>query len=234
MLPPQRLVLRFLVFVVVLGGGFAAMRWGPLAPYLTLDQASELLEFLSSQSGAPAIFVGGASFLMAFGLPASLTILVGGAVFGVLQGGVLSLLSLVVGALLSFALARWLAHDFVAHILGPRTKLVERLVGNHSFWGLVRLRFIPLPFPVINYGMALAGVNFGIFLLTTAVGVIPAVSVMSYFSASIVNAAEAERGEALLRVSLALLAMFALSLAPTLVKKLRARRERLRPPAHRS
>ena len=71
MLPSQRLFLRFLVFVAVLGGGFAAMRWGPLAPYLNLNQVSELLEFLRPQRGAPAIFVGGASFLMAFGMPAS-------------------------------------------------------------------------------------------------------------------------------------------------------------------
>ena len=234
MLPPRRLVLRFLVFILVLGGGFAALRWGPLAPYLDLDQVSKLLDLLGSQRGAPAIFVGVSSFLMAFGLPASLTILVGGAAFGVFQGAPLSVASLVLGALFSYVLARWLARDFVVHVLGQRTKVVERLVGNHSFWGLVRLRFIPLPFPVINYGMALAGVDFGLFFLSTAVGIIPVVSVMSYFAASIVNAAEAERSDALLRVSFALLAMFALSFAPNIVKTWKARRERPRPPADRS
>ena len=234
MLPSQRLLLRFLVFVLVLGAGFSAMRWGPLAPYLNLSQVSNLLEILRSQKASPVIYVSGSTLLSAFGLPASLTILVGAAVFGAFQGGVLALASLVGGAVLSYVLARWLARDFVAHVLGPRTKVVERLVGNRNFWALLRLRFIPVPFPVINYGIALAGVDFGPFLLTTAFGCVPAVAVLSYFSASIVNAADAERSEALLRVSLALLAMFILSMAPTLVKGWKARRVRLRPPAGRS
>lgn len=231
--PPSR-ALRFGLFVVVVGTGFALLRWGPLAPYLEEGRLIERLLELRSRPGAPLIYLAATAVATAFGLPGSIPVLAGGAVFGIALGGPLALIGLVCGAALSYALARWLAHDFVAHLLGRRAETVERLLDNHGFWSLARLRLAPVPFPLLNYALALSGIRFGIFLLSAAVGMIPSVGLMAYFSATIVTAAEAERGGALLSLTLALLALFILSFLPNLLKLWQSRRGRPRPPVDRS
>ena len=225
---------RFALFVLIVGGGFALVRFGPLAPYFDPARLTEILDLLRSLRGASVIFVIATSVLVTFGLPATIPVLVGGAVFGVVLGGVLSLSGLVLASVLSFALTRWLARDFVEQLLGERAQIVERLLDNHGFWALARLRLVPLPVVIINYGVALAGVRFGVYLLSSAVGMIPGVALMTYFSASIVTAADAQRNEALTNLVLALLAVFTLSLFPTALKAWQNRRARLRPPADRS
>jgi uncharacterized membrane protein YdjX (TVP38/TMEM64 family) len=80
---------------------------------------------------------------------------------------------------------------------------------------------------VVNYGAALAGVSAGLFLLTTAIGLLPANLVFTYFAAALVDAVGGERAGILLQMAFAVAALLALSFLPNLlVGRQRRRRSR--------
>ena len=54
------------------------------------------------------------------------------------------------------------------------------------------MRFLPIPFAVISYGAALAGVKASRFLITSALGLIPATVIHTYFGTRLIL--EGDRG----------------------------------------
>ena len=175
------------------------------------------------QPSAPLLFVAAGALLPCFGLPASLIIFAGGAVFGTVRGALLSFAGLYAGAILSYVLARTLAHDLVVHLLGKRLAPVERLLERHGFWAMVRLRLIPIPYALVNYSAGLVGVSPRTFTLATLIGLAPAVFVFSYFSSALVTAAEGERGETVRNLGVATVLFLGLSFLPAILKAWRRR-----------
>jgi uncharacterized membrane protein YdjX (TVP38/TMEM64 family) len=97
------------------------------------------------------------------------------------------------GALVSFWLARALGRDFVLQITGDRFRRAERFTDRHGFWPLVQTRFLPLPFAVVNFGAALAGVSPGLFTASAVVGIVPSTVLHTFFISSIMFAHGSER-----------------------------------------
>lgn len=221
---PRRVLLRFALFLALLAAAFAAFRWTPLAGYLDRQVLTELFADLRQTWWSPVVLV--VIYLVAcpLGLPVSPLIFAGGAVFGAGWGALWNYLGTFLGAAVSYALALGLGRDFIRHLAHGRLQRVERALARQSFWSLVRVRFIPIPFPVVNFGAALAGVPPGRFLSSTAVGLLPTVSVYSYLAATLLRAAAGERGAALGEASLALALLFALSFLPRWIAGRRRRR----------
>ena len=230
---------RFLILLGLVVGGFLVLRATPISRYLTVDELSALLETMRQQPGAPLLFVLGGALLPSLGLPASLIIFCGGAVFGTLYGGLLSFVGLYAGAIVCYLLARTLARDLVVHLLGRRLAPVERLLERRGFWTIVRLRFVPIPYALINYGAGLLGVSPRTFALATVIGLAPVIFVLSYFSSALVAAAEGERAETLWNLGAASALLLGLSFLPAIFKAWRRRAHRdsaqapTRPPADR-
>jgi len=228
---PRWALARFLLFLLLLAAGFVLLRYTPLGArlnsFLDQDRLEAVRASLRSHWWTAPALLGLYAVLAPLGAPVSPLMLAGGAIFGVLWGSVLNFLGTFVGGALSFYLARWLGRDFVAHLVGERLRRVERLVARRGFWPLVRIRFVPIPFPVVNYGAALAGVPAGLFLLTTGLGLIPANIVFTYLSASLVDAVAGDRAEIILRVALAIAGLLALSFLPNVLGG-RQRRKRYR------
>ncbi len=228
---PPWAVGRFVLFLLLLASGFLILRYTPLGSRLNAFLDQDRLEAVRASLRAhwwtaPAL-LGLYSVLAPLGAPVSPLMLAGGAIFGVLWGSVLNFLGTFIGGALSFYLARWLGRDFVAHLVGERLRRVERLVARRGFWPLVRIRFLPIPFPVVNYGAALAGVPAALFLLTTGLGLIPANIVFTYLSASLVDAVEGDRAGIILRVALSVAGLLVLSFLPNVLVG-RQRRKRYR------
>ena len=120
-------------------------------------------------------------------------LVVAGAAFGALHGTVYNLTGLFIGAATSFWTARLLGRDFIIRIAGKRLRRAERYLAREGFWPLVQTRFLPLPFPVTNFGAALAGVRFPLFISASFVGLLPATAVQSYFFAEIIEGHGKER-----------------------------------------
>jgi uncharacterized membrane protein YdjX (TVP38/TMEM64 family) len=101
------------------------------------------------------------------------------------------------------------------------------MVSRQGFWALVRVRLLPLPFALVNYGMAFANVRLPAFLASTALGLVPTTVLYTWIAAVLAHAAADDRGEVARNSLLAIVALAAVSLLPNLVGALR-RRQRYR------
>lgn len=165
--------------------GFVLIRWTPFADYLNEEYIVATLGRLRRAWWSPLLLVALYAGISPMGLPVSPILLGGGVVFGFVTGSLYNMVGLVVGAALSYYVAKLLGRDFIVHITGQRLRRVERLFQRHGFWPLVQTRFLPIPFAVVNYGAALAGITPSRFLLATAVGLVPATVMHTYFVAKL-------------------------------------------------
>lgn len=222
---PPRLLLRFLALALIVGTGFAALRWTPLADYVTFEKVSALLTQLRGAWWAPVALIVSYIVLCPLGVPATPMMIAGGVVFGVVEGSIYNILGVFLGGASTYFLGRGLGRGLVLHLAGNRLKKVERVIARRGFWGLVGVRFLPLPFPVVNYCAALAGVPPGLFLTTTAVGLVPGVTVFTYFAALLTKAASGNRSGIILQFAIASFLLLLLTLIPQIwtMRKRRAR-----------
>lgn len=225
--PPRRAVVRFLVLTLIVGAGFAALRFTPLRDQLTREALAATLAALRDAWWSPLLLAALYLLLAPLGLPMSPVVFAGGVVFGFARGSLYNVGGLFLGAVASFLLARGLGHELIAHYLGERLKRVERMVSRQGFWALVRVRLLPLPFALVNYGMAFANVRLPAFLAATALGLVPTTLLYTWIAAVLAHAAADDRGEVARNSLLAIAALAAASLLPNLVGALR-RRQRYR------
>ena len=224
---PRHLLLRFLALIAIVGVGFAVLRWTPLADYLTVEKVAAVLERLRGAWWAPMALIASYVILCPLGVPATPMMIAGGMVFGVFLGSVYNVIGVFLGGAATYFMGRGLGRDFVLHLAGKRLKKVERAIARRGFWGLVGVRFMPLPYPLVNYCAALAGVPPGLFLTTTAIGLIPGVTVFTYFAALLTKAASGNRSGIILQFAIASVLLLLLTFIPQ-IWTMRKRRLRYR------
>ncbi len=118
---------------------------------------------------------------------------IAGAAFGPLPGSALNTIGIVIGAATSFAVARALGRDFVVRITGDRFRKAEQIVNRQGIWPLIQVRFMPIPYPVVNFAAALSGVPAKRFMVASVIGLVPATLIHSYFIARLIYADGQER-----------------------------------------
>ena len=222
---PRRLLLRFLALVVIVVTGFAVLRFTPLHQYLTFEKISALFTELRASWWAPLALIGLYIVLCPLGVPASPMMLAGGMVFGFIPGFLYNLTGTWLGGVFTYLLGRILGRDFVQHLAGNRLKKVERAVARRGFWSLVTLRLLPIPYPLVNYCAALAGIPPGLFMVTTVLGLIPANLLFAYFASSLVNLAGPERDKIYFQFAITIGLLVVLTVAPQ-IWMARKRKER--------
>lgn len=224
---PRHLVVRFAALVVIVLAGFVVLRFTPLAEYVTLEKISALFERLREIWWAPLALLAAYVILCPLGVPATPLMITGGVVFGLFPGAVYNVVGTWLGGAATYFMGRFLGRDFVVHLVGNRLKKVERALARRGFWSLVGARFVPLPFPVVNYGMALGGIRPGLFLVTTALGLTPGVTLFTYFASAFAKLAGPERSQIYVQFAVATLLLLLLTVVPQ-VWVARKRKERYR------
>ncbi len=225
---PRHLLVRFVILVVVVGTGFAVLRWSPLADQLSWEQISATFDRLRGTWWAPALLLGAFAVLCPFGMPPTPLLITGAVVFGAVYGSIYNIVGVFLGAATTYLLGRHLGRDFLVHLAGERLKKVERFLRRHGgFWGLVGVRFVPLPFLLVNYCAALAGIRPGLFLSATALGLALTVPIFTWFAAAIARAASGDRGGIYIQMGVALTLLILINLIPR-IWAIRQRRERYR------
>jgi uncharacterized membrane protein YdjX (TVP38/TMEM64 family) len=165
-------------------------------------------------------FIAAYAIAVTFGLPASPFTLAGGVLFGFWRGFLLNWLSASLGAFLAFLFAGSLCGEECRALLGRRAEKMGRLAAEHGFLGTLRLRLIPVvPFSLVNFGAALAGVRRRDYVAATVLGIIPGSAIYTYFADSLLQGAAGANRHALVRVSLAGVLLLALSFVPSLFRR---------------
>jgi uncharacterized membrane protein YdjX (TVP38/TMEM64 family) len=144
------------------------------------------------------------AFVIAFGIGTSLgvpgfpLIVTAGALFGTLIGTVISWCGAMIGAAIGYWIARTIGHDVVARWVKRFRRVDAAVDAARHFSGMLRLRLIPvLPLGTVNFVCGLARANFVVYLAATAVGVIPAIVIYTYFADSLLERVGNGRADAL-------------------------------------
>lgn len=222
---PRRLLFRFLALVAIVVTGFVVLRFTPLSHYLTVEKISAIFDQLRASWWAPLALVAVYVVLCPLGVPASPLMLTGGMVFGFIPGFLYNLTGTWLGGVVTYFLGRILGRDFVQHLAGNRLKKVERAVARRGFWSLVTLRLLPIPYPLVNYCAALAGIPPTLFMVTTVLGLIPANLLFAYFASSLVHLAGPERDKIYVQFAITIALLVLLTVAPQ-IWMARKRKER--------
>jgi len=189
---PHPVWLRAVILALVVAAGFALTRWTPLGEFLNEERIVAALEEVRRLWWSPLLLLALYSLMALLAIPTA-PLLVAGAIFGPVYGSVLNTTGLMLGATLSYGLARILGRDFVLHLTGTRVRRAEKLFHKHGFWPLVQTRFLPLPFPVVNFGSALAGVPLTRFLGASLLGLVPSTLIHTFFIATLIEVHGRER-----------------------------------------
>ena len=229
---PRTAVLRFAILVALVLGSAALARWTPLGNFLDRDTLQVTLDGLRDVWWAPLLLVGLYLLFCPLGLPATPFLVVGGLVFGPVRGALFNFIGTFSSAMLGYTLARFLGADFFRHLLGPRLARIEKLVARRGFFYLIGIRLMPVPFPVVNFGLALAGVRPMTYALTSALGLAPAALLWTWFAAALGDAAKAapgsgQTGDLVVRLIAMIVLLVVLILLPPVLNA-RSRRKRLR------
>jgi len=189
----QRAGIRFAILLLLLAGGFAAVRWTPLGGYLTAEKMQELLGQLRGAWWSPLVLIGACTVFGALGVPATPFLLAGAAIFGPVWGTLWNWVAILLASALGYLLARALGREFVERIGGTKVKRAEQMLHRRGFMPLIAVRFLPVPFSLVNAAAAVVGVRFGKFLLASALGYLPPIAIITYFTSALMKAASGER-----------------------------------------
>lgn len=185
----RKLYLRLGLLILIAASGFIAMRFTPVGEYLEKDRMIALFEQLRHEWWTPLLLVGLFCAAAPMGLPASPILVAGALVFGFWMGSLYNMIGLVLGAMIAFWVGRSLGRDAIVQLAGNRLRRAERLFEKRGFWPLVQIRFLPIPFSVVSYAAALAGVSNWRFFVTSVLGLAPATLIHTYFVPKILYSA---------------------------------------------
>jgi uncharacterized membrane protein YdjX (TVP38/TMEM64 family) len=125
--------------------------------------------------------------VVALSVPGALALtLAGGYFFGPWLGGSATIIGATLGAGLLFLAARSALADWLRGRAGPWLERMRQGFQANAFSYLLFLRLVPaFPFFIVNLVPAFLGVDLGVFLLATLIGIAPASFIFSSFGAGL-------------------------------------------------
>ena len=161
-----------LLFWLVLLGGYQWYAWrNNLSPLEALQQLTDLLR--AGRFG-PLLFIAIYTVRPLVLFPATVLTLGAGLVFGPVLGIIYTIIGSNLSAMVAFVVGRFLGEGLLD---GERTKgIVQRYtdrLGNNSFETVLIMRFVFLPYDLVNYLCGVLQIDWKAFLLATAIGSIP-------------------------------------------------------------
>jgi uncharacterized membrane protein YdjX (TVP38/TMEM64 family) len=136
----------------------------------------------------PLVFIVVSALLTVVLFPGPLLSGASGLLFGTALGTPVSIIAATLGATLAFSLARWLAHDAVEEIQGPRLAALRAWVGRRGFLSILYARIAPgVPYNLVNYAAGLSPVALRSFVAATAIGCAPRAFAYTALGGSIGN-----------------------------------------------
>ena len=157
-----------------------------------------------------------------FFFPGSILTLSGGILFGPVMGTFYNLTSATIGAIISFAIARYLAHDWVENKTGGRLKQLKLGVEGEGWRFVAFVRLVPLfPFNILNYALGLTRIKLSHYALATYVFMLPGAIAYTYLGYAGREALSGDEAT-IQKIMLAIALLAVVGFLPRLVGKLRS------------
>jgi len=213
-------IIKFSIFIGIIGGAFFAFRYTFLSQYIRKDRLLGILEQLREYRWGPVVFILVYGIGCVFAIPGSLLTLLGGAIFGVIWGTIYNILASNFGATLAFLMARYFGRDFVASFMKGRIKSFDEKIAVHGFRFIFTLRLIPLiPFNALNLGAGLSRIAYRDYVLGSVLGMLPGTFIYTYFADALLKGVTGAGKKAWIKLIIASSLLIVISLAPTLYKR---------------
>lgn len=107
-------------------------------------------------------------------------------VFGPLLGWIYTFVGENIAASVAFLVARYFGGDVLSRF--KKVTLIDEELHEHGLRTVIFLRLVPLfPFDVVNFGLGLTPLSFRNYVLGTAIGVIPGLTVYIFLGSSLVS-----------------------------------------------
>ena len=165
----------------VVAGGFWLILIGSYAFYivsngLTFREAlQQPIDFMRGNPLAPLIFIGIYTLRPIVLFSAVLLSLAGGALFGGFWGIIYTVIGANLGATLAYFIGYFFGQGAVEEEAEAEGRL-QRWIGkmrSNSFETVLTMRFIFLPYDLVNYLAGFLRINYGAFILATILGSLP-------------------------------------------------------------
>ena len=166
-------LLKLFILVLIVLGGFFALRESPLARYANYEE----FELLINSFGvwAPILFLAAFTFGPIFLAPGMVLTLTGAAVFGVFWGYILIMVGSTLGCMAAFAVGRWGAREFIHDRFGsqPRVVRIQSFLRRNGLLSILFARLLMLPWNLLNYAASITDIRFRDFVLGSVLGQLP-------------------------------------------------------------
>jgi len=221
-----------IALVLIIAGAVVAVLCSPLRHQLTIGNARAWVT--QERAHVQALWWTPLALIVAYGIgcifaiPATLFIAVAGALWGWKLGLAYAIAGGMLGASASYFLGRYLGEGLLDRF-GKAGAAVTRQIKRAGFQTMLIVRLIPgPPFAMWNYGAGVARFPFGVYFLATLIGTLPAHFVFAYSADALFSGTMTE-GDALKRLAIVAALLIALTLIPTVVKRLTKRADAVRP-----
>ena len=139
---------------------------------ISTDRVRDWVDGLGS--AAPPVFILTSALLTISFFPGPLLAGAAGLLFGTAGGFPIAMVSATLGACLAFSISRWVAHDAVEELQGPRLKRVRDWLGRRGFSAVLTARLMPgIPYNSVNYAAGLSPIRITVFAAATVLGAAP-------------------------------------------------------------
>ena len=193
--PAWRRWLPLIVIVALMALAFA-MGWHRYLTFKTIGTNYDALKgFIAANlAAALLIYIVIYAAVVALSLPGGLVMTVtGGLLFGWLAGALATLVGATAGATLIFLIAKSSLGEALAAKAGPWIGRLREGFKENALSYLLFLRLVPVfPFWLVNLAPALLGVPLGIYVIGTAIGIIPGTFAFSVAGAGLGSVVEAQ------------------------------------------
>ncbi|MBE0602059.1 MAG: TVP38/TMEM64 family protein [Deltaproteobacteria bacterium] len=179
-------ILKVLAFLLLAGGAVYVFLFTSAGEMFRSPEGRKILverlDLLVKSAGplGPALFI----LLYAIGslfAPVTPFTIAGAVIYGKFQGMLYNLAGDLAGASLAFFLGRYFLHGIARNFLETRLPWLDRKAAEEGFSVIFYLRIFWFPFIVLNYAAGATRIRFRDYFLGTALGIAPAVFIVTYF-----------------------------------------------------
>lgn len=170
----MRRLLRLLGAVALVAAVVWATQAVDLTPYLNEAEMQRLVA--AHAPYGPLVFMALCMAGILLTMPELLIIMAGAPAFGPVATFVYAWTACVLGTIISFSIARFVAHDHFQRLLVqrfPRLLLLDQRLERHGFATVLVLRLLFILAPPLNWGLGATRVRLRDYVAGTAVGIVP-------------------------------------------------------------
>lgn len=187
--PGRRRLFLFLGFVVALLILGASWRWTPLGDWLTADRIARWLGFFEdpwTRFAGVLCLVAVTSLVM---IPLSILVVAAALILDPWQAFAASMGGALVSAAVAFGAGQLGGGRILEHYSDSRIHRLSKRLSNRGVFAVAVLRLIPVaPYTVVNLVVGASHLPLGKFLAGSAIGLVPGIAALTWFSGSLIQA----------------------------------------------